>query len=132
MSNSKIILFFLISTFGLACILAQLPHDLDINRIIELSKIDRYEIATWAKKHGLYAQVVRKGEVEVRQWVPEDASELAEVEFGLSACAGIRSIRGGFGYFWSTCQAQFLDDFNREALALGINKKAKGHYCILT
>jgi len=54
------------------------------------------------------------------------APEQAEVEFGLSACAGIRAIRGGFGYFWFTCQEEFLEAFTKEALALGYQQKSSG------
>lgn len=126
MSHSKMILFFLISVFAFACTFAQRPHDFNMRTIIELSELDRYEMATWANDQDLHAQIVKKGEVEVRQWVHEGAPEQAEAAFGLSACAGIRSIRGGFGYFWFTCQEKFLEAFTKEALALGYQQKSSG------
>lgn len=126
MSPSKILLFFLISVFAFACTFAQRPHNLNMRIVIELSELDRYEMATWANDQDLHAQIVKKGEVEVRQWVLEGAPEQGEAGFGLSACAGIRSIRGGFGYFWFTCQAQFLETFTKEALALGYQQSNTG------
>lgn len=126
MSHSKIILFLSISAFAFACTYAQRPHNLTISSIIELSEMDRYEMSTWANDQGLHAQIVKKGAIEVRQWVPEGAPEQAEAEFGLSACAGIRSIRGGFGYFWVTCHEQFLEVFTKEALDLGYEQKSSG------
>ncbi len=126
MGHSRIILFFLISAFAFACTFAQRPLDFNMSRIIELSEMDRHEMAKWANDQGLQAQIVKRGEVEVRQWVLEGAPEQAEVAFGLSACAGIRSVRGGFGYFWFTCREQFLEDFKQEALALGYQEKSTG------
>lgn len=126
MSHSRIVLLFLISAFAFACTFAQPPHELNMSRVIGLSEMDRYEMATWANDQGLQAQIVQQGEVKIRQWVLEGAPEQAEAVFGLSACAGIRSTRRGFGSFWFTCRAQFLEAFTKEVLALGYQQKSSG------
>lgn len=126
MSWPKTSMFFLLSIFVFGFASAQRPHGLNVSTIIELAELDRYEMAAWANNQGLWAQIVHKGDIQIRHWVPENAPEQGEEEFGLSACEGIYSIRGGFGSFWMTCEEKYLQDFIQEALDLGFKRKSTG------
>lgn len=125
MNGINRVLFFSLIIFVFNCSYAQRPHNLNLEKVIVLAKLDRYEMAIWANKQGLDAQIVNKGAVTIRHWVPEGASIQAEADFGLSACAGIQSIRGGFGSFWFTCNNKYLKNFKKEALALGFKPSTK-------